>query len=562
MIKLFGMQLGSNSKAADPNRVVRSFVPPDNDDAAKEIGGGNIAGAFHYSLDLDKGVTNQAALINEYRGTSQIPQVSQAIEDIVSEGVITDSGQPVELVLDETPISEDTKKIFHQAFDKVMTLLKFSSRGNDLFRRWYIDGQINYHVLIDENNPRDGIQELRFVDPRNLIKVREYKNTDNIAGPMEYISLRSEKFIEYWIYSDSGFQNQPTVVGTNISLNGMKIAKDSIAHCNSGQVDPSSKLILSYLHVAVRIARQLRMLEDSLIIYRVSRASEKRIFYIDLQGLPKGRAEQYMQSIIAKYKNKISYDAQTGDLQTARNHQSITEDIWLPRRNGQDGTKIETLPAGSALGVVADVEYFQQNLYKALHVPVSRIDSQNAFLSNPSGLISRDEMKYSRFIDRLRARFSALFEELLKSELKLTGVINEDEWQVIRGSVKYDYKRDNHFTELAETQMLMSRMQAFSEVVDSVGTYFSEQWVKKNILKLTDEEIEAMRAEIFAEVETNSEMEAEKIKIKEKYGLVTTVPETGQIVPVAAPGVNENHTQEDSGQLDMLIEKIISARPK
>mgnify|MGYP000101848704 CR=1 FL=1 len=558
LFKLFGYNHVSSSEQLPPEQkpLIRSFVNPENEDGAKDYGNHNLGGSFSYALDLDKSVTNQAALINEYRGTSQIPQVDMAVEDIVNEAIVIDDGsQPLELHLDDTTLSDNTKKIIMDEFDHVLGLLKFPMRSHDIFKRYYVDGQLNYHKMIDEKNPTEGIQELRFIDPRNLVKVREHQTTSSSNG-IDYLSLKSTNYIEYWVYNESGFTNSPTTVGAQTTLTGVKIARDSIAHVNSGSIDPNSKLIMSHLHKAVRIARQLRMLEDSLIIYRISRAAERRIFYIDVGSLPKARAEQYMQSIIAKYKNKLVYDAGTGELRDERKHLAITEDFWIPRSNGQDGTKIETLKGAENLGIIADVEYFKNNLYDALNVPRSRMDSETMFSIGKSGETTRDEVKYSRFIDRLRTRFTILFDDLLSSQLKLKGIVNDDEWQVIRKKIKYKFNRDNHFAELMESELNLNRVTLLEQFDNYTGKYFSKEWIFKNILKLDDDQIEEIYEQIQEEMIMDNQMLLDDHLMKMKMGLVAPDPETGAAVPqFHQGGMNEAESDDLNNLLQTLKEE-------
>lgn len=539
--KLFGYTIYKKDELLSPEEkpVLRSFTSPENEDGAREFRVDQMGGSFSYALDLDKSVTNQASLINEYRNTSMIASVDMAISDIVDEAIVVNDGeQPIKIELEGAPISDNTKKIIQEEFDEVLSLLNFPLRAHDIFKRWYIDGQLNYHKMIDENNPNAGIQELRYVDGRNLIKVREAKKE---VGSSEnaYLALKPTDYNEYWVYNDTGFVAGPTTVTAQTTLTGIKIARDTIAHANSGVIDPSSKLILSHLHKAVRTARQLRMLEDSLVIYRLSRAAERRIFYIDVGHLPKGRAEQYMQSIIAKYKNKVVYDANTGEIRDERKHMAITEDFWLPKFNGQDGTKIDTLRGAENLGIIADVEYFKNNLYDALNVPKSRMNQETMFSIGKSDSTSRDEVKYSRFIDRIRARFAMLFDDILGTQLKLKNIVNEEEWKLIRKNLKYVFASDNHFTELVESEILLNRANLLNTYANYIGKIVSKEWIFKNVMKLDDDEIEEMYAQIQNDMVTENQMLAADYQMKMSMGLVVPDPETGGSIPVHQ-STNEN----------------------
>ncbi len=509
-IKLFGFEIKKIEDDFPPNElpVKRSFVSPEDEAAAKDYGGTNLSAFSAYHLDLDKSLSSQAALINEYRSTAMISDVDKAVENIVAESVITDENQqPVKIILDEVPLKDNVKQMFEQEFDYILKLLKFPGKAHDIFKRWYVDGQLNYHKLIDETMPEAGIQELRYVDPRNLMKIREFVDKQNDP---QFAALKPEKFIEYWLYSESGFHNTPQMTTQNTSLVGIRIAKDSVAHCNSGLLDPSSKMIMSHLHKSVRIARQLRMLKDSMVIYRVTRSSEKRVFFIGVNGLPRGRQEQHMQSIIAKYKNRLSYDPNTGELRDERKHLSAVEDFFIPVVNGEPTTKIETLPGADNLGVTSDVEMFQKELYGSLNVPQSRLDPETMHVLGRSNEVTRDELMYSRFIARLRNRFAMMFEDLLGTQLTLKGILSKDEWDAIKADVHYDFLKDNFFAELMESEILMNRLNILNGIQPFVGTYYSTDWVKKNVLRQNDEDIEIMNEQMEFEMEQQLEaMEAQ-----------------------------------------------------
>ena len=370
-----------------------------------------------------------------------------------------------------------------EEFDHVINMLNMNWYGHDIFRRWYVDGRLYYHKIIDEKNPKNGLLELRPIDPTKIRKVRELKKEKDPKTGAEIITGATEYFI---------FQNDS--LGTKAQ--GLKIAKDAITYVTSGLLDPSRKRILSHLHKALKPVNQLRMMEDSLVIYRLARAPERRIFYIDVGNLPKGKAEEYLRNIMAKYRNKMVYDAETGDMKDDKKHMSMLEDFWLPRREGGRGTEISTLPGGENLGQIDDIEYFRKKLYKSLNVPSGRLEQENQFSLGRSTEISRDELKFQKFINRLRKKFSALFIDILKTQLILKGVVTEEEWESIRSDISIDFLKDNHFSELKDAELIRERLATLREVDEYAGRYYSVEWIRKNILMQTDEEIEDIIAQI------------------------------------------------------------------
>jgi hypothetical protein len=385
--------------------------------------------------------------------------------------------------MDDLDQPDRIKKMMTEEFEHVVNMLNMNWYGHDIFRRWYVDGRLYYHKIIDEKNPKNGLLELRPIDPTKIRKVRELKKEKDPKTGAEIITGATEYFI---------FQNDS--LGTKAQ--GLKIAKDAITYVTSGLLDPSRKRILSHLHKALKPVNQLRMMEDSLVIYRLARAPERRIFYIDVGNLPKGKAEEYLRNIMAKYRNKMVYDAETGDMKDDKKHMSMLEDFWLPRREGGRGTEISTLPGGENLGQIDDIEYFRKKLYKSLNVPSGRLEQENQFSLGRSTEISRDELKFQKFINRLRKKFSALFIDILKTQLILKGVVTEEEWESIRSDISIDFLKDNHFSELKDAELIRERLATLREVDEYAGRYYSVEWIRKNILMQTDEEIEDIIAQI------------------------------------------------------------------
>jgi len=445
----------------------------------------------------------------------QQPEVSQAVDDIVNEAIcVSTDNKVVECITDDLELADNIKKKIREEFDTILKLLDFSNNGYETFQKWYVDGRINYHIMIDVKSPKKGIQELRYIDPRKIRKIREYDNT-KIGSKDNNVTSKKVKN-EYYIYSEKGFNNiagnqaqQFNNDGTQSGLNGLKIAKDSIVNANSGMLNESSTLVLSHMHKAYKPLNQLRMMEDAVVIYRISRAPERRIFYIDVGNLPKMKAEQYLRDMMTKHKNRLVYDMATGDVKDDRRHMSMTDDFWLPRREGGRGTEITTLPGGQNLGELDDVLYFQKRLYKALNVPASRMESDAGFSLGRASEISRDEIKFSKFISRLRARFSTLFDKLLEKQLILKGVITPDDWPKIAANLRYDFMSDNHFEELKTSEILRERLGILRDIDDYTGKYYSQDWVRKNVLYMSEDDIESMDKEIEDEEEKEPEEDSD-----------------------------------------------------
>ena len=489
MAELFGFKI---SRKNDEEDVV-SFTSPSSDDGTLEIPGG---GFYSSILDTDGRDRADIDLIRRYRDIAQQAECDTAIEDIVNEGIVSNQNdQAIEISLDRLPYPDKIKRKIRAEFDEVLRLLNFERKGHDVFRRWYVDGRIFYHKIIDTKNPRKGITELRYIDPVKIKKVREVKkDRDGKTG----VDM-TEKINEYFVYNEKGLGS----AGMGGSNQGLKIAADSITYVPSGLVDGNSGRVLSYLHKAIKPVNQLRMIEDALVIYRISRAPERRIFYIDVGNLPKIKAEQYLKDVMNRYRNKLVYDATTGEIRDDRNHMSMFEDFLLPRREGGRGTEISTLPGGSNLGEIDDIVYFQRKLYRSLNVPISRMESDAGFSLGRTTEITRDELKFTKFVQRIRKKFSPLFTDILKTQLLLKGIIAEDDWQEIQEHIQYDFFADGHFAELKDAELLENRLNQLQTVESYIGTFFSKEYVLKKILRMTDSEIQEMRDQIAKEVETD-----------------------------------------------------------
>jgi hypothetical protein len=435
-------------------------------------------------------------LIRRYREIALHPECDMAIEDIVNEAITSNENkQSVKVITDGLEYSSAIKVRIEEEFADVLRLLQFNTRGHDLFRRWYVDGRIFFQKVIDAENTKNGIVELKYLDPRKVKKIREVRKRrpEGMVSPTN-INIADET-VEYFVYNERGIQGAAAV-------QGIKVAVDTIAFCPSGMIDQNKNgLILSYLHKAIKPVNQLRMIEDAAVIYRIARAPERRIFKIDVGNLPKAKAESYLRDVMARYRNKLVYDASTGEIRDDRNYMSMLEDFWLPSREGGRGTDITTLPGGANLGEIADIEYFRAKLYRSLNVPVSRLEASQGFNLGRASEISRDELKFTKFVGRLRKKFTELFNDLLRTQLIIKGVISETEWPLIRDSIFYDFLQDGHFAELKNTEMMRERLNLAREVRDYVGKYFSVNYVRRNILKQTEAEIKKMDAEIKKEID-------------------------------------------------------------
>jgi len=481
MAELFGFRITRANQSGSGD----GFTSPSTDDGTLDI----VSGGGHYAsiLDMDGRDRNELDLIRRYRDIAQQPECDSAIEDIVNEAIVSDErDQSVSLSLDKLELSANIKHKIREEFNEVLRLLDFNAKGHDIFRRWYVDGRVYYHKIIDNKSPRKGLQEIRYIDPRKIKKVREQRKEVDKKTGLEIV----RKVDDFYLYNDKGIDQN---TGTST---GVKISPDAITYCPSGLVDMHKGTVLSHLNKAIKPVNQLRMIEDALVIYRISRAPERRIFYIDVGNLPKIKAEAYLKDVMNRYRNKLVYDARTGEIRDDRNHMSMLEDFWLPRREGGRGTEITTLPGGSNLGEIDDITYFQKKLYRSLNVPVSRLAEETGFSIGRSDNITRDELKFTKFVQRLRKKFSVLFADILKTQLVLKGVIAVEEWDTIKEHIQFDYLQDGHFTELKNAEILRERLDMLGQIESYVGTYFSKEYVKKNILRMSDEDIQEIEDQI------------------------------------------------------------------
>ena len=491
MVELLGFQITrarEDGELKKDGASKQAFTIPTPDDGTTTISAGGYFGQY---LDMEVNAKNDSDLIRRYREVAQNPECDMAIEDIVNEVIVSDErDSPVTLSLDKLDISENIKQKIRDEFNEVLSLLAFEEKGHDIFKRWYTDGRIYFHKVIDPQSPRKGITELRYIDPRKIKKVREIKkHRDSKSKGIEVV----EKTAEWFVYNEKGIQTGNTNAG-------VKISTDSIVYVTSGVIDQNKNMVLSHLHKAIKPVNQLRMIEDAVVIYRIVRAPERRIFYVDVGNLPKVKAEQYLRDVMARYRNKLVYDASTGEIRDDRKHMSMLEDFWLPRREGAKGTEVSTLAGGQNLGEIADVQYFQKKLYKSLNVPISRMESENGFNLGRAAEITRDELKFTKFVQRLRKRFTQLFHDVLKTQLVLKGIITIEDWSKLKEHIQYDYLRDGYFSELKNAEILRERLNLANEVSPYVGKYFSVEYVRKNVLRQSDEDIIEIDSQIRDEI--------------------------------------------------------------
>ena len=485
-IRLFGFEIKRAKDKSDDK--LRSIVPPVDEDGAGYVTAAGSHYGTYVNVDGGEHAKDNIQNIKQYRAVSYHPEVDAAIDDIVNESIVSGENElPVTLILDHVEgLSDQLKKVITTEFEGICSMLNFKELGHDVFRRWYIDGRIYHHLVINESQPKAGIQEIRPIDAAKIRKVKEVKKKkDEVTGASLVESVN-----EFYIY-----QEKPG--GTN---QGVKLSNDAVSYVTSGLLDIDRKRVVSHIHKALKPINQLRMMEDSLVIYRLARAPERRIFYIDVGNLPRGKAETYMKDIMSRYRNKLVYDADTGKIRDDRKHMSMLEDFWLPRREGGRGTEITTLPGGENLGQIDDILYFQKKMYKALNVPVSRLEQdQAAGLLGRASEINRDELKFQKFIDRLRNKFSGLFLGILKKQLMLKGVITEEDWDTWKNDIVVDYIRDNHFSELRDAELLREKLQTLDTMQQYVGEFFSKEYVMKNVLLLDDDAMKEMKDQIAQE---------------------------------------------------------------
>ena len=501
MAKLFGFSIEDSQ---DKSTSIISPVPKNNEDGVDNY----IASGFYGQyVDIEGAYRSEHELIKRYREMALHPECDGAIEDVVNEAIVSDLyDSPVEVELSNLNASETIKKKIREEFRYLKELMDFDKKSHEIFRNWYIDGRLFYLKVIDTKNPQDGIKDLRYIDPMKLKYVRVEKKTNGNGNNLNNIRINQKddtvpnpQFDEYYIYTMK--PNYPTGMIAQAGKGSTKIAKDSITYCTSGLVDRNKNRVLSYLHKAIKALNQLRMIEDSLVIYRLSRAPERRIFYIDVGNLPKIKAEQYLKEVMSRYRNKLVYDASTGEVRDDKKFMSMMEDFWLPRREGGRGTEITTLPGGQNLGELTDIEYFQKKLYRALGVPESRIGADSGFNLGRSSEILRDELQFSKFVGRLRKRFAHMFNDMLKTQLILKNIVTPEDWETMEDHIQYDFLYDNQFAELKESELIQNRLGNLAQIEPYIGKYYSTEFIRKRILRQTDQEIEEIDMQIEDEIQ-------------------------------------------------------------
>lgn len=522
---LFGFKI---KRKSDETKDIKTFVPPAADDGAVTLSSSAFFGTA--AIDVEGVAKNEIELITRYREMSMQPEIESAIEDIINEAVVYDEkGKTVKLVLDELKQPDKIKKIIQEEFEVIQKLLNYNNLASDIFRRYYVDGRLYYQIIIDIKNPQKGILELRYIDPRKIKKVRQIKKRkdDNGVDVIENVD-------EFYLFTDR-VQTSTNSFGGNQQYGGVKIATDSIINVNSGLLDPKRSMILSYLHKCIKPLNQLRMIEDASVIYKISRAPQRRIFYIDVGNLPKVKAEQYVRDIMTKYKNKITYNAATGEIVDDRRHLSMLEDFWFPRRENGKTTEVTTLQSTDNFNDMSMVEYFQKLVYKSLNVPITRLDPSQAVSIGRSMEITRDELKFSKFIDKLRKKFTDIFYQALRVQLVLKGICTEEEWLQFKEDIFFDFTVDNNFVELKESELYTERLNLLAVVDPYVNKYFSTEWVQKNILRLSDEQIKEMETQMnsgkkkdfdqqIEDTDNQIKLQARSIEMQTKLGLLPEQP--------------------------------------
>ena len=527
-INILGFELGRKKKITSLPQLegqpqpVKSFIPPDSDDGASVIDyiGGHGFGI--HVLNYDVSSQNDAEMIGKYRQMSEHSETQTAIEDIVNQAIVlNEKSEPVSLNLDKTKLEASVKKKIQAEYEDIMRLLHFNTKGNDLFRRWYVDGRLYMQILMDEKKQKQGIAEIRVIDPTKIKKIRNIEREVNEGG-IKFI----KKIQEYYLYNaDDYVGNGKDSINYRYTSDGIILSPDSVAYINSGFIDQGTRRILGYLHKAIKPLNQLRMLEDAIIIYRISRAPERRIFYIDVGSLPKNKSEQYIRDIMNRYKNKLVYDTQTGEMRDDKRHMSMLEDFWMPRREGGKGTEITTLPGGQNLGELEDVQYFRKKLFESLHVPPSRFKDDAGFNMGKTAEISRDEVRFSKFVNRLQSRFSELFLQLLRVQLISKNILTEDEWKDYSYDMSFSFATDQYFAELKESEMKTSRLAVLREADPYIGKFLSQRWVNINILQLSEDEITSMKKQMEEEAAAAPPPEEEAAVPPEEEAAAVPPPE-------------------------------------
>jgi hypothetical protein len=547
MTKLFGFSIEDKNRLS-PAAI--SPVPPNNEDGSDHYLSSGFFGSY---VDIEGVYKTEYDLIKRYREMSLHPEADSAIEDIVNEAVVSDTNDtPVEIELSNLNASDGIKKKIRQEFKYILDLLDFDKKAHEIYRNWYIDGRLYYHKIIDLKNPEKGIQELRYIDSLKIRYVRQMKKQEKDTrlavyqsnNPMEYEFPEIE---EYFVYNPKSVYSANSPSSMSGGSKDIKIARDAISYCTSGLVDRNKGSTLSYLHKAIKALNQLRMIEDSLVIYRLSRAPERRIFYIDVGNLPKQKAEQYLRDVMSRYRNKLVYDSSTGEVRDDKKHMSMLEDFWLPRREGGRGTEITTLPGGQNLGEITDIKYFQEKLYRSLNVPSSRIGGEGGFNLGRSSEILRDEVKFSKFVGRLRKRFSAMFNDMLKTQLILKNIITPQDWEIMSEHIQYDFMYDNHFAELKEAELLNERLSMVQQAEPYVGKYFSQDYLRRNVLRQTDQEIIEQNILIEKEIKSGIIPDPAEMQIDPATGQLAT-PGGGDLgAPILEPEIDYTSVEPPEG---------------
>jgi len=550
MAQLFGFSIDDSYKKPSPSVV--SPVPKNNEDGADYYLASGFYGQY---LDVEGVFKTEYDLIRRYREMALHPEVDSAIEDILCEAIVADQNDsPIQIDLDNLKVSPKIKDIIRNEFQYIKEMLDFDKKAHEIFRNWYVDGRIYYHKVIDLQKPEEGIKELRYIDALKIKYVREQKKKGG-ANAIQYtpgnnpganndpLNADFEGLSEYFIYTPHSYQKNQygSVAVTGQQKDAVKFAKDSVAYCTSGLVDRNKQTVLSYLQKAIKALNQLRMIEDSLVIYRLSRAPERRIFYIDVGNLPKAKAEQYLREVMARYRNKLTYDANTGEIRDDKKYMSMMEDFWLPRREGGRGTEISTLPGGQNLGELTDVEYFQKKLFRSLNVPESRMADNAGFSLGRSSEILRDELKFTKFVGRMRKRFSNLFHDILKTQLILKNVITPEEWEYMSDHIQYDFLYDNHFAELKEAELMQERLGLLATADPYIGKYYSVDHIRRKILRQTDEEIVMEDKQMAAEKAAGIILPTEQEMMLAAAAEQSTKGNLGK--PPAEPDIDDTSTE-------------------
>ena len=493
-MRLFGFEIKREDD--DINNQPVSFAEPLNDDGALTVGGA-VGGSYGMLLDLEGSAKSEAELVTRYRALTVNPEIQQAVDEIVNEAISIDShDKVVNVILDDVQVPDKVKEKINEEFQNVLKLLDFSNTGYDIFYKFYVDGRLNYHAIIDEKDLKRGIVELRYLDPRKIRLIREMASEPLKEQGTNVTVKKIRK--EYYMYSENGF-GASKVANFSGSIQGIRIAKDTVIRVTSGILNENNSVILSHLHKSIKSLNQLRILEDATIIYTMTRAPERRIFYVDVGNLPKAKAEQYLHDMMARHKNKVTYDPSTGEIRDDRKMMTMTEDYWFPRREGNRSTEVTTLNAGTGLGEDRNLPYFQSKLYKSLNVPVARLQPETMYSFGRMSEVTREELKFAKFIKRLRARFSIIFDRCLERQLVLKGIITPDEWKEIQNTIRYDFMKDNYFEELKEAEILREKLSTLRDIEEHVGKYFSREWIVKNVLYLTDDDWKIMQKQIDKE---------------------------------------------------------------